>query len=309
MAAIKPLPKELEKIAYKELGEVPDRISDDLEILKTWISQQPHLRARTDDEFLVKFLRGSKYSIEKAKQKIDMFYAYKTKYPELFVATDADEENFRKLHKTGFLSGLVKPANDIGPRVFLFRLNYSPEEFNVDELFRYSTTLYELYIMNDPYSGINGVIIVLDFAEATTGHIMPVSLNATKQFVTFYVDALPVRVKHILLINVPKFVQQFLNLLLPHLPEKIRSRVTICGSNIDEFGDKLPKKYLPKEYGGENGSVDQFPRVNEKLWNDNREYLKENLKYGSDESLRIGKPFNFNDDLGMGGTFRKLNVD
>ncbi|XP_075168387.1 clavesin-2-like [Haematobia irritans] len=309
MTTIKPLPKELQKIAQEELGEVPDRIPEDLEIFKTWISHQPHLRARTDDEFLVTFLRGSKYSMEKAKKKIDMFYAYKTKYPELFATSDADDGHFRKIHHIGCISALVEPLNDNGPRIFMVRYNYSSEEYHAVGLFRYAATLFELYLLNDPYFVINGVIIVLDFTEATTGHLMQVSLNVAKQFATFYEKAFPVRVKHILLINVPKFVQQFLNFVLPHLPEKIRCRITICGSNINEIEDKLPKKYLPKEYGGENGSVDQFPGANEKLWHDNREYLRENLKYGTDERLRIGKPLNFNDDLGIGGTFRKLNVD
>lgn len=98
---IKTLSPELQKIADDELGEVSSRIANDLETLKSWIEQQPHLKSRTDDQFLIQFLRGSKYSLEKAKERIDMFYTMKTKYPELFSLTDDENLRFRELVRLG----------------------------------------------------------------------------------------------------------------------------------------------------------------------------------------------------------------
>lgn len=98
MSKIKPLNAELQMIAIEELGEVPARIAEDLQALKDWIRKEPHLRARTDDQFLIQFLRGSKYSLEKAKDKLDQFYALKTKYPELFSVTNVDDPKFRNFH-------------------------------------------------------------------------------------------------------------------------------------------------------------------------------------------------------------------
>lgn len=101
MIAVKPLPSELQKIAINELGEVPERISEDLQTLKIWIEQQPHLRVRMDDQFLIQFLRGCKYSMEKAKKKIDMYYTLRTRYSEMFLTTDVDSVRFRNIHNTG----------------------------------------------------------------------------------------------------------------------------------------------------------------------------------------------------------------
>lgn len=53
MANIRPLSVELSKKA--QLNEVPERIPEDIAALKTWISKQAHLKARTDDQFLVNF--------------------------------------------------------------------------------------------------------------------------------------------------------------------------------------------------------------------------------------------------------------
>lgn len=42
---------------------------------------------------------------------------------------------------------------------------------------------------------------------------------------------------------------------------------------------------------------------------DHAEWFKEDSKYVSNESKRIGKPKTANDVFGIEGSFRKLNVD
>lgn len=69
--------------------------------LQNLIQQQPHLNPRMDDQYLVAFLRGCKYSLERAKSKLDRFYTLRTKYPELFRPSSTTEGKFREIHQTG----------------------------------------------------------------------------------------------------------------------------------------------------------------------------------------------------------------
>lgn len=78
MLKIRPLSPELAKIAKNELNEVPEKISDDVRALRTWLDTQPHLNPNLSDQFLVTFLRCCKYSLERTKQKIDAFFSIKT---------------------------------------------------------------------------------------------------------------------------------------------------------------------------------------------------------------------------------------
>lgn len=82
--SLRPLTPALQKKAIDELNEVPARIAQDVAALRDWIAKQPHLKARTTDQFLVAFLRGCKFSLEKAKKKIDSFYTLRTLMPDLF---------------------------------------------------------------------------------------------------------------------------------------------------------------------------------------------------------------------------------
>lgn len=101
MANIKPLPQDLQEIAKKELNEVPERVPNDLQTLKLWLEQQPHLKVRLEDQFLIQFLRNCKYNLELAKKKIELFYAIKTKFPEFSNVTDVNDTSFRKVHNYG----------------------------------------------------------------------------------------------------------------------------------------------------------------------------------------------------------------
>lgn len=72
---------------------------------------------------------------------------------------------------------------------------------------------------------------------------------------------------------------------------------------------QVPLKYLPKDYGGENGSIDELILEWSNKFDNYRDYFEKNSEFGTDESLRTGKAFDFDSLFGMQGSFRKLNVD
>lgn len=98
---IRPLPPLLQKIAIEQLHENPEQIESDLLSLKDWISKQEHLNARTDDQFLIAFLRGCKYSLETVKNKLEQFYTLKSYIPEVWTNWNVDEPKLKKLIQLG----------------------------------------------------------------------------------------------------------------------------------------------------------------------------------------------------------------
>lgn len=98
---LRPLSSELQKIAIEELNEVPERIYEDIQKLRDWVLKQPHLKSRTSDQFLVAFLRGCKFSLEKAKEKLDKFYSLRATIPEIYKDRDLSDPKILEIIKTG----------------------------------------------------------------------------------------------------------------------------------------------------------------------------------------------------------------
>lgn len=308
--SVRPLNAQLQAAAIKELNEVPQRVAADIETLRSWIQQQPHLRARDDDQFLLAFLRGCKFSLEKAKSKIDKFYTLRTKYPEFFTINDVDEEKVRELINTGILVYLPTPLNGNGPRIAVVTVgSYTVDRYSIEDVARTMDGIQEILMLEDDFAVIYGITTIVDVKKASTAHLMQMTPSSLKKMSIFSEEALPFRTKGTHFINIPSGFEAFFNILKPMLSKKQQKRLSLHGNKLDKLDEHIPLKYLPKEYGGENGSIAEcIVELNQKL-DKYREYYKANAQYGTDEKLRLGKPVDFDQLFGVQGSFRKLEVD
>lgn len=103
MLELRKLSPALQKKANAELNESDDRIKDDVAALREWLAKQPHINARDDEQFLINFLRGCKYSVEKTKQKLDIYYTARSQLPKYFKNRNVDSPHTQKLIKMGLV--------------------------------------------------------------------------------------------------------------------------------------------------------------------------------------------------------------
>ncbi|EDV38963.1 uncharacterized protein Dana_GF25066, isoform A [Drosophila ananassae] len=307
---IRPLTPELQKAAVEQLKEDPDRLEADLQAFKAWIEQQPHLNPRMDDQFLVAFLRGCKFSLERAKSKLDKFYTLRTKYPDYFQVTSTTEGKFREIHKTGSILFLPTPLNGNGPRIIIWRMGLCPaDKYHVLECMRVALAMQEITIMEDDYANVHGLIFIMDLKDATAGHMFQMTPSMAKKFSVFSEEGLPLRPKAQHFINTITGFEQVFNMFKPMMSKKMQERLFVHGNKMGLLTDQVPLKYLPQEYGGENGSAPDLVAAWEKKFDEYTEFFNSSSEYGTDESLRPGKPIDFEGLFGSEGSFRKLNVD
>lgn len=62
--------------------------------------QLPHCQF-LDDQFILTYLRGCKFSLEKTKEKLDMYYTMRTLLPEYFKNRDPLQPEIQKILKMG----------------------------------------------------------------------------------------------------------------------------------------------------------------------------------------------------------------
>lgn len=83
---------ELLKVAEKELNEVPEKTMIHIQTIREWIKENSHMKVRSDAQFLLAFLRGCKFNLDKVKQKIELFYTIRQKSPEIMKHRDTNND-------------------------------------------------------------------------------------------------------------------------------------------------------------------------------------------------------------------------
>uniref|UniRef100_A0A1I8N4Q9 CRAL-TRIO domain-containing protein n=1 Tax=Musca domestica TaxID=7370 RepID=A0A1I8N4Q9_MUSDO len=228
----------------------------------------------------------------------------------MFCLTNIDDPGFRKMINPGSLLPLPTPLHGNGPRIILERYSYSPINYNVEEFIQMMGALHEVLAYDDPYAGVCGLVYVMDFTTVHRDHLSGFTATLLKFLTSLKEKALPMRLRAIYFINLKPFVEQLLKIGLSVMPTSLKKKVFVCGKDFSSLPESLPLKYLPREYGGENGNLDEIRDNCIKMWENYREFFQMNSSFRFEEQLFMGEPI-YSDEVsfGVGGSFRKIEVD
>lgn len=227
MVNIRPLNPELQKKANEELNEEPKRIQKDLEALREWIKKSPHITSRDDDQFLVNFLRGCKYSMERVKQKFDLYHTLKTHIPELTRNRDPLDEKLLGTIRQGSCLPLPNTGDGNGPSYFLFRPgSFDPQKYSIIDTMKVGGMITDLMMYEDDNFVVAGQIGICDFTGVTMSHFLHMNPTFMKKMTMMQQDAMPLRQKGSHFVNMPSFFLALFNIFLSFANEKTKTRVS-----------------------------------------------------------------------------------
>ncbi|XP_055908952.1 alpha-tocopherol transfer protein-like [Eupeodes corollae] len=311
MAQLRPLIPKLQERAISELNEVPERLQDDIQALRDWIEKQPHLRSRTSDQFLVAFLRGCKFNTEKAKHKLDKYYTLQAGIPEVFNNRFVDDQILLDIIRMGVMLRLPRLEGDEGPCINLVRTTiYDTDKYKFADVIRLGVMFGEIVMLEDDNAVINGYVEVMDMQDVGANHLFQLHPSLLRKLSVFADEASPMRQRGTHFINVPPPFEAGFRGIKSFFPEKATKRIHLHATGTETLHEHIPKKYLPVEYGGENGSIPEIIASMEKLFFSYRDYFKENVNFGVSEELRKSeKAIDYNSIFGIDGSFKKLTID
>uniref|UniRef100_A0A1B6DLZ3 CRAL-TRIO domain-containing protein n=2 Tax=Clastoptera arizonana TaxID=38151 RepID=A0A1B6DLZ3_9HEMI len=307
---MRPLPPQLQQIVELNLNEDPERRQQDLLHIKTWLKKQRHLCPRTDDQWLLTFLRGCKFSLAKTKQKLETYYTMRTALPEFFSNRDPHLPQLQQIMNLGMCFPLPEPDN-LGRRVFFFRIGVSdPNKMKLVDFFKLNYMNMDIVLAEDDRAIICGDVTIIDLQGITLAHATQLQPALIKRAVVCYQEAYPIRPQSINVINIPAAFESVLTFIMGFIKDELKQRIVIHPKNdLSLLYQTIPQKILPIEYGGCSGTI----KDNAKAWKDKVEeysdWFKEDSLYCSDESKRIGQSKLRDDLFGLEGSFRTLNVD
>ncbi len=225
--AVRALNSSLKKVAQEELNEEPGNIKENLDALKEWLKKSVHIQALTNDQFLIAFLRGCKYSLDRAKKKIYMYYTLRTHIPELIKDRDPLDKKTSEIIKLGVALPLPSTESSGSPRIMLIRPGaFDANKHTIPEVMRVNTMVNDILMIEDDNMVVSGQIGIIDLQNVTFAHLVQIQPAFMKKLTMLWQEATPIRQKGFHYINVPRGFEQVFNLLKSFISEKMKSRVT-----------------------------------------------------------------------------------
>ncbi|EDV91466.1 alpha-tocopherol transfer protein-like [Drosophila grimshawi] len=304
----RPLSPMLSKLAEQELNETPDRIQQDIIILRVWIRQQPHLRARTEDDFLIAFLRRCRYSLEATKRHLDRYFTSYNLFPE-FMSNRFITQRLLDINRLGVCLFPDLPKCDNRTALFIARFGkFDPNQYTLREIYQFSSMAMEIVALENDYASVAGICEIIDLDGLSSDQMRRFDKHFFRKWWNWLHDCSPLRVKEVYVINMPKDIQGTIMFLYNVLSTHVNYPIRVLKTS-EELFNHIGKDCLPEEYGGTNGHMAESVAYMEDLLNSYRAYFEQDHKYGTIEELRPGEIAMYEAEFGASGSFRKLNWD
>ncbi|CAH0726036.1 unnamed protein product, partial [Brenthis ino] len=235
--------------AKKELRETPENIENGLRELRELIKRETNLVLPIeDDEFLLKFLRPSKFYAESAFKRIQAYYKFRLSHKDY--CQDLFPSSIRSAFEHSIIS-FLSPRDEQGRRIMFIESGerWNPREVPLREVFR-GVQLGLEAAMVEPRTQVCGVSVIMDMKGLSFSQVMQFTPSFAKMAVDWIQDCIPIRLKAVHIINQPYIFNMLFAIFKPFMREKLRSRVFLHGSNNKSILKHINAEALTKRMGG-----------------------------------------------------------
>ncbi|KAH9374176.1 hypothetical protein HPB48_002359 [Haemaphysalis longicornis] len=241
-------------------------------------SSDARLDCPVDDEFLVKFLRGRKYQVEKAFKTIQKYFRVRKTSVDLFKDLLPTAVPLRAILVDNRLMMLSKGRDCLGRPVALIKMgSWHRSICSLDDLYRAALIMAEWALL-DEETQIRGVVGVCDLKGLRAHHLAHFTPLSLKKIAHIVQDCYPARVKAIYVINNPPLCELLYAAVKPFLKSKIVQRISFIGHDLKKLHGILPPDVIPVESGGTHEEFDCYSQ--EKDVRAAQDYFEYIARYG-----------------------------
>ncbi|XP_066145599.1 retinol-binding protein pinta [Euwallacea fornicatus] len=272
------------KYAKENLNETDTNRVICLEDLKQWLKDEvPWINARNEDRYLLPFLRGCKFNLEKTKVKMINYYCMKRDRPEWFANRNPLLSNLQELIKLGVFVPLKKYHEN--KMVVIIRTTaHDPKRHKWDEVFKVGKMILDIACLESEYAQIYGIIALFDMTGMSFSHYRTMTPSIIKNAV-FAWQNYHVRPKQLEFINSPTYINIALNIFKSFMTEKMKNRVKVHFGGVSKALNIVSQDILPVEYGGEGDTFEELGNYWFEKLVEYRLWFEEDKVYKADNTM------------------------
>ncbi|KAG5669803.1 hypothetical protein PVAND_000096 [Polypedilum vanderplanki] len=197
------------------------------------------------DDIFLPFLRAKKYEMNKTYESIEKTVFFIKHHKNW---SDWRGENLKRvidLYDTGFLV-VLKERDYEGRRIIVCRNRLDIAKFTADDVFRLYVLLFTA-LQNEEATQICGAIVIEDYSLGITMNFMMMFPIKHSYDFAIQLKSTPVRLKHLLIVGLPSFATNALNIFKHGLSDTIKKRLQVL-NEFCEIKKYIDMSLLPKEY-------------------------------------------------------------
>ncbi|CAL7944007.1 unnamed protein product [Xylocopa violacea] len=252
---IQPPRPEVKAIAEKELRETEEVVKEGIVALRKLIEEDKTIYFRTDDDFLLIFLRPCKFYAKSAYELMLRVADFKEKNAALLDNLLPADEKVAILESN--VVNVIKSRDHKGRRMLLMNCGkvWDPSKVSADQLFRLLYLVHELAML-EPETQICGVVVIMDFEGLAMKQAMGFTPSFSMRLLSFIQDAMPLRLKEAHVVKQPFLFNMVWKMFKPFVKEKLKSRMFFHGNKMASLHNHIPPTHLPKNYDGDLPEID-----------------------------------------------------
>ncbi|XP_063708855.1 clavesin-2-like [Culicoides brevitarsis] len=241
--------EEYRKKAEVELRETPENVKKGIEELRELIKADANLHVPIEEEdFLIKFLRPTKFYAKSAYELIARYYKFRIRHPKY--GANLVPETAKRAFEHRVIN--IQPRRDkYGRRILILSgaKDWTPEKFSLNELFRGVQLAVEVALV-EPLTQINGCVMVFDMTGITFRQLQYCSLPFAITLIEYVQHVAPLRLKAFHVVHNPAFFNVLYKMLKPFFCQKLKTRIFFHKSHVERLASHLGPESVRPCLGG-----------------------------------------------------------
>lgn len=173
-------------------------------------------------------------------------------------------------------------------------IDFNPSNIIIDDALTVFTMVYDTTVVTIDQDGqlANGEIVIFDLKGLSAMHLARMGLSTLRCFVKYMIDAHPIRITQVHLLNTNTMLDKLMTMLKPILGSKAAKFIHFHQPGSTTLYDFVSKGVLPYEFGGTVGPIDTPKWYWIHRTEDHRDYLLDDdrWKLGSKEPVQVDQP-------------------
>ncbi|XP_046404054.1 alpha-tocopherol transfer protein-like [Ischnura elegans] len=301
-------------------GDSKAEMEEDESMLREWLQRQSHLPTEVDSALLRQMLCRCGGSVERAKSRLESFFCLRTAISEVFSKRDPTVPEVQQARKTMMWTPLPKETPQ-GNTVYVFRLSdQDSANFSLQGILRAAHMEMDELMRKRGGKPKQGIVYVYDLTGFSLAFLARMPFSLVSKVFAYVHEGLYVKIREVHLLSSSSVVDRLVAFLRPLVRRMDKLHIHSM-SNLDTLYEHIPKDIMPKEYGGEEETLEKLHKKRCAAVDSIRDWLAEEeknqrvsedtltkWKRGLSWSLSLGENEG-NSAFGVDGSFRKLSID